>query len=61
MTRVTLAAKLEEIRRRSPEHLAALEKIVDFALQSLDAGSVPDPKKAYHWKCDDPKPKKGGK
>jgi hypothetical protein len=60
MTRVTLAAKLEEIRRRSPEHLAALEKIVDFALQSLDAGSQPDPAK-YHWKCDDPQPKKGAK
>jgi hypothetical protein len=60
MTLSTLTKKLEEIGRRSPKHLEAVEAIVNFALQSLDADSVPDPA-AYHWKCDDPpRPKKGG-
>jgi hypothetical protein len=60
MTRVTLAAKLKEIGRRSPKHLAAIETIVNFALQSLDSGAEHDDPKPYHWTCDDPKPKKRG-
>jgi hypothetical protein len=60
MTRVTLAAKLKEIGRRSPPHLDAIETIVNMALQSLDAGAEHDDPRP--WKCDDPpRPKKGAK
>jgi hypothetical protein len=57
VTRRTLGDKLQEIGRRSPKDVRALEVLADMVLARLDAQQVADPTD-YHWRCDDPK--KGG-
>jgi hypothetical protein len=47
-----LGDKLQEIGRRSRKHLAALEVLVDSALEGLppeDPSTTP-----YDWRCDKP-------
>jgi hypothetical protein len=56
----SLDDKLEELARRSPKHITALEVMVDFVLKDLppeDPATTP-----YDWRCDrpeivNPKPK----
>lgn len=52
----TLGDKLQEIGRRSPKDLHALEVLANLVLERL--GPEGADTKPYHWKCDDPK--KGG-
>lgn len=51
----TLAEKLAEIGRRSPNDLHSLEVLADHVLDRLNADEVIDPA-AYEWKCDQPRP-----
>jgi hypothetical protein len=65
VTARTLGDKLQEIGRRSPKDLHALEVLSDLVLERLGPENAAAPRfyqqadtKPYHWKCDDPK--KGG-
>jgi hypothetical protein len=57
VTARTLGDKLQEIGRRSPKDVRALEVLADMVLERLGPEPGADPTD-YHWKCDDPK--KGG-
>lgn len=48
-----LGDKLQEMSRRSPEGVKALEALVDFFLDEL--GPEDNVTKPYVWKCDQPK------
>lgn len=53
----TLGDKLQDIARRSPRDLHALDVLADLVLERLDAEQPETP--AHRWKCDEPKPKGG--
>jgi hypothetical protein len=57
VTARTLGDKLQEIGRRSPKHVKALEALADLVLENL--GPEQADTKPYEWKCDQPKLKGG--